>query len=148
VITITLPPLRERRDDIEPLAQHFLESAARRMKKEVRALDGPALDLMLRYDWPGNVRELENVIERAVILARGGLVTAALLPLEGPRRTDTPLPEPHSPLVPLEEMERRHIAGVLKETGFHKSKSADILGISRKTLDRKIVEYHLEEERR
>ena len=145
VISINLPPLRERRDDIEPLARHFLEIATRRMKKDVRTIDDEALAVLMRYDWPGNVRELENVIERAVILARDGSITAALLPLEGGRRESVVAPAEAAPLVALEEMERRHITSVLRETGFHKSRSAEILGISRKTLDRKIVEYGLDE---
>jgi DNA-binding NtrC family response regulator len=143
VISINLPPLRDRREDIEPLARHFLEIATRRMKKDVRGIDAEALDVLMRYDWPGNVRELENVIERAVILARDGSITAALLPLEEGRRENAAAPAKGAPLIALEEMERRHITAVLRETGFHKSRSAEILGISRKTLDRKIAEYGL-----
>ncbi len=145
VISINLPPLRERRDDIEPLARHFLAIATRRMKKDVRTINDEALAALMRYDWPGNVRELENVIERAVILARDGCITAALLPLEGGRRESVAPPAEAATLIALEEMERRHITSVLRETGFHKSHSAEILGISRKTLDRKIVEYGLGE---
>jgi len=143
VISINLPALRERREDIEPLARHFLKIAARRMKKNVREIDNTALEALVRYDWPGNVRELENVMERAVILARGNSLTAALLPLESARRGENAAPAGATALIPLEEVERRHITGVLRETGFHKSRSASILGISRKTLDRKIAEYGL-----
>jgi two-component system response regulator HydG len=142
VISINLPSLRERREDIEPLARHFLKIAARRMKKNVRDIDDAALEALMRYDWPGNVRELENVIERAVILTRGTSITAALLPLEGVRRESAVVAE-STALITLEEMERRHITAVLRETGFNKSRSASILGISRKTLDRKIAEYGL-----
>ncbi len=145
VISINLPPLRERREDIEPLARHFLETAARRMKKEVRAIDDAALEALVRYDWPGNVRELENVIERAVILAKNGMISAGLLPLGG--RKEAPAPAGSPPLVSLDEVERRHITAVLRETGFHKSRTAEILGLSRKTLDRKISEYGLDERR-
>lgn len=144
VITLTLPPLRERKDDIEPLAQHFLELQAQRMKRNVRTFDRAALDLLLAYDWPGNVRELENVIERAVILCRSEEITASLLPLR-PQQAEInpPVPASTTPaaLIPLDEVERLHIVTVLKETSFHKSLSAEILGISRKTLDRKIIEY-------
>jgi two-component system response regulator HydG len=139
VITITLPPLRERREDIEPLARHFLDISTRRMKKDVRGIDEDALQALLQYDWPGNVRELENVIERAVILARGGTITAGLLPLGG--RRDMPAAPAGSSLVALYEVERQHITAVLRETGFRKSRTAEILGISRKTLDRKIAEF-------
>jgi len=141
VITIPLPPLRERREDIEQLARHFLRIYNAKMKKEVRGIDAPALEIMTTYDWPGNVRELENVIERAVILCRGDQITSELLPLDRRRETT---PQPAAPdLAGLDEVERRHIESVLTQTGFHKSRSAAILGISRKTLDRKIAEYGL-----
>ncbi len=142
VISISLPPLRERRDDIEPLARHFLKASTRRMKKDVRGIEDDALQALLQYDWPGNVRELENVMERAVILARGGMITIGLLPL-GARRETVNAPAGKTPLVGLDEIERLHITSILKETGFHKSRAATILGISRKTLDRKISEYNL-----
>jgi len=145
VITINLPPLRDRREDIEPLAYHFMESLLRRMKKDVRGIDDDALKILVQYDWPGNVRELENVIERAVILAKSGMITAKLLPL-GARR-ETAATAGSAPLVALDEVERQHIVAVLKETNFHKSRTAEILGISRKTLDRKIAEYGLGDER-
>ncbi|MBL0225874.1 MAG: sigma-54-dependent Fis family transcriptional regulator [Geobacteraceae bacterium] len=142
VISITLPPLRDRREDIEPLARHFLAVTTRRMKKDVRDIDADALQALLQYDWPGNVRELENVIERAVILARSGVITSALLPL-GARRETFPITTNVAPLVSLDNIERQHITAILKETGFNKSRAAEILGISRKTLDRKIAEYGL-----
>jgi two-component system response regulator HydG len=142
VITINLPPLRKRRDDIEPLARHFLKASTRRMRKNVTDIDDDALQALLRYDWPGNVRELENVMERAVILARSTKISLRLLPL-GARRETFPVATSVSPLIALEKIERQHITSVLKETGFHKSRAAEILGISRKTLDRKIAEYGL-----
>ncbi|MDK9717879.1 MAG: sigma-54 dependent transcriptional regulator [Trichlorobacter sp.] len=139
VISLTLPPLRERPEDIEPLARHFVRRFAARMKKELHGIDPDALLCMTRYHWPGNVRELENVIERAVILAQGNLLTSDLLPVcsrSTPLRVDEA-----TPLVSLEALERQHILGVYKQTGFHKSKTAEILGVSRKTLDRKLAEY-------
>jgi two-component system response regulator HydG len=141
VIGIPLPPLRERVEDVEPLAQHFLAIYASRMKKMVRSISDEAIRTLMNYDWPGNVRELENVIERAVILAKTDTLTADLLPV-GARKGDG-LKKQAGQLVPLDEIERRHIHSVLLETGFHKSRTAEILGISRKTLDRKIVEYDL-----
>ncbi len=144
VISINLPPLRERREDIEPLALHFLKSSTRRMKKEVTGIEDDALQALLQYDWPGNVRELENVMERAVILARGNMITIGLLPLGARRDAISALAGP-SPQITLDEIERQHITAILKETGFHKSRASQILGISRKTLDRKIAEYHLTE---
>lgn len=139
VISLTVPPLRERPEDVEPLARHFLRRCASRMKKELHDLEPAALDLLRSYHWPGNVRELENVIERAVILARGPFLSADLLPVGS--RKPVAQPQEETPLIPLDEVERQHILAVLKQTGFHKSNTADILGISRKTLDRKLAEY-------
>lgn len=139
VISLNLPPLRERIEDIEPLTRHFLHRFASRMKKDIHGVDPDALVCMSRYHWPGNVRELENVIERAVILAQGNMLTSDLLPV-----CNKPLSlrvDEATPLVSLNVLERQHILGVFKQTGFHKSKTAEILGISRKTLDRKLVEY-------
>ncbi|MDD2852975.1 MAG: sigma-54 dependent transcriptional regulator [Desulfuromonadaceae bacterium] len=144
VISVMLPPLRERRDDIEPLARHFLKYSSRRMKKEVLDIDTVALQALVQYDWPGNVRELENVIERAVILARGDAITINLLPLDA-RREPAPVPKLAPSLLALDMIERQHIIAVLKENDFHKSRTAEILGISRKTLDRKLAEYSLVE---
>ncbi len=139
VISLTAPPLRERPEDIEPLAQHFLRRFAARMKKELHGIDSEALRCMERYHWPGNVRELENVIERAVILAQSRLLTAELLPVCNRKQPSVP-PEA-APPVSLEELERRHILGIYRQSSGHKSKTAEILGISRKTLDRKLAEY-------
>jgi len=108
----------------------------------VHGIDDDALQALLQYDWPGNVRELENVMERAVILARGDMITIGLLPLDT-RREAPPSSTGAAPLVALDEIERQHITSILKETGSHKSRAAEILGISRKTLDRKIAEYRL-----
>jgi DNA-binding NtrC family response regulator len=143
VISLTLPPLRERPEDVEPLAKHFLRKFSGRMKKELHDLEPEALELLKGYQWPGNVRELENVIERAVILARGPLLSADLLPVG--RRPAAPAPLDELPMVPLDQIERQHILGILKQTGFHKSRTATVLGISRKTLDRKLVEYGVKE---
>lgn len=139
VISLTVPPLRERPEDLEPLARHFLRRYAGRMKKDVHGLEPAALELLRSYHWPGNVRELENLIERAVILARGPLLTADLLPVGGRKPAVQQTEE--TPLVSLDEVERQHILAVLKQTGFHKSHTAEVLGISRKTLDRKLAEY-------
>ena len=146
VISITLPSLRERREDIEPLARHFLNISARKMKKDVRGIDDLALQSLMQYDWPGNVRELKNIIERAVILAQGSAISSSLLPWGG--QLSVQAATATCTLVALDDVERKHIATVLRETGYHKSRAAEILGISRKTLDRKIAaiamgEHHL-----
>jgi two-component system response regulator HydG len=146
VISVSLPPLRKRREDIEPLANHFLKASTRRMKKEVRGIEADALQALMQYDWPGNVRELENVMERAVILARNGMITLGLLPL-GARRETFPAETNVAPMVSLDLIEQQHITSILNATGFNKSRAAETLGISRKTLDRKIAEYGLENDK-
>ncbi len=147
VITIELPPLRERPEDIEPLALHFLRRFAGRMSKEIYTIEAEALLALQRYSWPGNVRELENVMERAVILTGGTSITAAVIPLRSAvaatvAEKPTP-PTPRPQMVPLEEMERHHIEAVLRGTGYHKSRTAEILKISRRTLDRRITDFGL-----
>ncbi len=141
VINIPLPPLRDRKDDVEPLAMHFLKKYSLRMKKKVNGVSPEALACLCGYDWPGNIRELENVIERAVILARTDEITPKELPIW--RKQPETVAKREVGLISLENVERDHIERTLANTGYHKSKSAEILGISRKTLDRKIVEYSL-----
>lgn len=140
VININLPPLRERKEDIEPLAWFLLGKYSRRTRKKVTGITAGALRRLAEYDWPGNVRELENVIERAVILAKGSEITEALLPIgSGEIAPPPPEEEPTS----IESVERSHISKILKKTGYHKTRSAELLGITRKTLNRKIAEYAL-----
>ncbi len=141
VISIPLPPLRERKEDMEPLAQHFLKKYSQRMHKELTGFTSEALDLMTDYTWPGNIRELENVVERAVILARSSKITAENLPMW--KKPAAPVTALEERLTSLDQIEREHIRSTLTQTGFHKSRTAEILGISRKTLDRKIAEYSL-----
>ena len=139
VISLHLPPLRERPEDVEPLARHFLNKFAHRMSRTIAAISREALNALEAHSWPGNVRELENVMERAVILTRGNEVALGVLPL---KMTAAPLePVVHGDEVSLESVEIGHIRRVLDRTGFHKARSAEILGISRKTLDRKIAEF-------
>ena len=151
VISIELPPLRERPEDIEPLTLHFLRRFAGRMSKSIHSIDPEALEALQKYSWPGNVRELENVMERAVILTNGTSITPSVIPLRSAVATDSlrrpdspPAPSAHpSRMVPLEEMERHHIEAVLRGTGYHKSRTAEILKISRRTLDRRISDFNL-----
>lgn len=140
VITISLPPLRERREDIEPLVRHFITKHTKRMQKQVTGISAEALRLMLTYPWPGNIRELENVVERAVILARDPVISAENLPL-WQSGDDVESPQHQYQPVPLEAVEQEHIRQTLEKTGYNKSRAAEILGITRKTLDRKINEY-------
>lgn len=147
VISINLPPLRDRPEDIEPLARHFLRRFASRMSKDIRDIAPEGLAALHSYGWPGNVRELENVMERAVILTGGSAITADVIPLQAGRSAVQPpaLPVPKPEMVALEEMERQHIEAVLKENRYNKSRTAEILAISRRTLDRRIAEFGLME---
>ncbi len=141
VITIHPPPLRERKEDVEPLARHFLTKFAHRMKKTVDTITGDALRILTEYHWPGNIRELENIIERAVILTRDNRITADLLPIT--RSDIAPSNISGDGKDSLESIERSHIIWILKKTGYHKTRTAEILGVTRKTLDRKISDYGL-----
>ncbi|MBE0556188.1 MAG: sigma-54-dependent Fis family transcriptional regulator, partial [Proteobacteria bacterium] len=145
VVPLILPPLRERREDIPLLADHFLALFREKNRKPIKAISGKALDLLIRYDWPGNVRELENVIERAVILARDEVLVPADLPpqirmLSGEAGQDTfAIPSGMS----LDEMERALIVKTLEETGGNRTRASEILGINRRTLQNKLKEYGL-----
>lgn len=146
VITLEVPPLRQRRDDIPLLAAHFLQVFAERNRKDIRGFAPRALDALRLYDWPGNVRELENTVERAVILAMGDLVTEqelprALLAAADNPQDQGPLPTPPGGDTTLEALERRAIAEALQATGNNKSEAARRLGITRATLHNKLQKY-------
>ncbi len=141
VVSLTIPPLRDRREDIPLLASHFLERIMR--KNEIEALpavSGEAMRLLMNYPWPGNVRELENSLEHAVVLSRGETIRAAHLPPElshsgrGGRLQEVPL---HSP------QEKDLLEAALQRAGWNRSRAARRLGIDRTTLWRKIREYGL-----
>ena len=138
VVTIELPPLRERKEDIPVLAQHFLNKFALENDKEVTGFSPEATKSLLDYDWPGNVRELENAVERGVILAKGSLVTVADLPQESASLARS-VPIGRA----LREVERNHILSVLNGTGGNYSEAARVLGITRMTLYNKAREYSL-----
>jgi DNA-binding NtrC family response regulator len=136
-IAIQLPALRDRAVDIPLLARRFLEQFG---KANPPSLAPDAIELLGRYPWPGNVRELKNVIERAVLLSRGPLIRAADLTLQLP--SSEPVERSSAgPAISLAELERRHIESVLHETSWHQGRAASALGISSKTLYRKIREY-------
>ncbi|MCR5813308.1 MAG: sigma-54 dependent transcriptional regulator [Desulfovibrio sp.] len=143
VISLEVPALRNRREDIPVLAAHFLEVFARRNKKELKGFAPKAMDSLLRYPWPGNVRELENAVERAVIMAKESFIDRQDLPpaLLGaiPENADNPLAG-----MTLDHVERLAIEQTLKETGENKSETARRLGITRATLHNKLKKYSLE----
>jgi DNA-binding NtrC family response regulator len=143
VIQVTLPPLRDRREDIPALAEHFLARAATKLGR-TRRLSPAALERVLRYPWPGNVRELENAIERAAILSRSETVE----PDDLPPHVSAGLQLGPSPALPrqitLAEAERAHILTTLERFGRNHSGAAEALGIGRTTLWRKLKEYGIE----
>jgi two-component system, NtrC family, response regulator HydG len=145
ILDIEVPPLRDRRDDIEGLVAHFLELTARQHGSKPKSVNAEALDVLVQYDWPGNVRELRNTVERAVAIAPGNEIT--IDDVRFSRLQDgTPLPESESVYKPLslKEIERRHIDATLQFTRWVKRETARILGIERSTLDRKLKSYGLE----
>lgn len=136
VITINMPSLRERREDISLLASHFLEEYSKKNKKDIRGFDPQVMDILVNYDWPGNVRELENLIERAVILCPYDQINMECLPrklrekdYDEPSRTED---------LNLIEMEKRVILKALDKTSWNQSKASKLLGITRKQLRTKM----------
>ncbi|HND11627.1 MAG TPA: sigma-54 dependent transcriptional regulator [Pseudomonadota bacterium] len=143
VISISVPPLRERGDDILLLAHRFLQEFARRDGKPLDGFAPGVASQLLRYDWPGNVRELRNTIEGAVTMARGQKVTLDDLPglfLQHPGSTETVIASTGE-LLPLSEVERRHVLAILDAVGGNKSEAARILGVDRKTLQARLQRY-------
>ncbi len=137
-IAVALPPLRERVVDIRPLAEHFLQRFG---GESAPHLTDDAVEALLAYSWPGNVRELRNVMERTVLVHGSGSVSAGEIPLRGIDRVGS-LATADPPLS-LEQMERRHIEAVLRRFAWHQGRAAEVLGISAKTLYRKMREYGL-----
>ena len=142
VIEIRLPPLRERREDIPLLVEAFLQKCAQSSHRPVRGVAESALALLIDYAWPGNVRELENVIERAVTLSRSEKIGADDLPpmIQGARGDRRVIDEAAERTLPLNEVEKEYILRILEKTGGNKYQAANILGIDRKTLYRKLGE--------
>jgi two-component system response regulator HydG len=146
VISLSVPALRERPEDIPQLARHFLGRFVQRNRKSIRGFTPRAMDMLLRHDWPGNVRELENAVERAVILAPGEMITEHDLPAALRANGD------HAPAKDreatagqsLEDAEREAIARTLEMVGHNKSEAARVLGVTRVTLRSKMKKFGLE----
>jgi DNA-binding NtrC family response regulator len=142
VVSIDLPPLRERKDDILILVKFLLEKMHLETGKRVDIIPQKTMDQLIEYSWPGNVRELENTLRRAVLLSHGSVLLPETLHLDGNRDGDR-----FSLVIkPLHEVEREHIENILIYTAYEKKRAAEILGISRPTLDRRIKEYGLEDQ--
>ncbi|MEX0586008.1 MAG: sigma-54-dependent Fis family transcriptional regulator, partial [Pirellulales bacterium] len=147
VVEIVVPSLRKRTEDIPVLATHFLQKYVEETGRKLLGFTPEAMDQMLRYRWPGNVRELKNVVERAVVLSRGPYIDRIDLLLSNIATAgdtaDVSAAGRFEP-VSLEDVERRHIHATLQATNWNKSQTAQILGIERSTLDRKIRRYELD----
>jgi DNA-binding NtrC family response regulator len=147
VVELRLPPLRQRAEDVPLLIEGLLSKINREVHKHVRAVPPETMAALVRYPWPGNVRELENALTRAVVLSQGEVLEARHLPMlskDAPRSSPSTVPPPAEPeLMPLREMERRHIERVLAAVAWNKRRACAVLEISRPTLDRKIDEYNL-----
>lgn len=135
VVKLTMPPLRERRDDIPLLIQHFIEIYAKSFQRDVKGFDSDAMKKLVAHDWPGNVRELQNLIERSIALADTPLMK--LEEITSLRSTDTI----DSDLPSLEELERRYILKLLDRFNDSRDKTAETLGINKSTLWRKLQHY-------
>lgn len=146
VFPITIPPLRERKDDIKILVYHFIKKYCEKLNIKEKRISEDTLKKLISYSWPGNVRELENTIERAVLLSKNEEISVNELPkkvneneplnLVGDAKLENPT---------LEEIEKAYIFWVLKNSGWHKSKASQVLGIDNSTLYRKIEKYGLKE---
>jgi len=137
VITISIPPLRDRKDDILPLATHFMNKHSNENKKNVNSISPEAKSILQSYHWPGNVRELENTVSRAVIFETGENLSAESLPERMTAPTNT-TPMSGEDLMTLEEVSRSYIRKVLEMTGGNRAKASEILGINRTSLWRMI----------
>lgn len=145
VMPITLPPLRERREDILPLVQHFITYFDQKLNRQVQGITSKAEVLLESYNWPGNIRELRNVVERAVILCAGDRIHAGDLPLGGVEDWEaTAAQEDGEQYLSLDEVEHLHIQRILSATGQNLSRGAEILGVTRTTLYNKLRKYGLD----
>jgi DNA-binding NtrC family response regulator len=144
VFTIVLPPLKERREDIPLLVHHFIEKFNGETGKHVQGVSPPAMSVLQSYAWPGNIRELRNTVERAMILVDGEIIGEEHLPpdMEGTRAEAATLRVPLG--IPIEKVEKEYILASLQRNGGNKARTAEILGISEKTLYNKLNRYAAE----
>ncbi|WP_029910064.1 sigma-54-dependent transcriptional regulator [Pelobacter seleniigenes] len=145
VVPLHLPPLRERTMDIPALAEHFLHRYSHKNRKDIRSIQADAMEALLAYQWPGNIRELENAIERAVILCLEEKIALQHLPQQVRQAFAETTERPFAirPGLTLKDMEKELILSTLRQTGENRTKAAEILGITRQTLQNKLKEYGL-----
>ncbi|MFN0195173.1 MAG: sigma 54-interacting transcriptional regulator [Planctomycetaceae bacterium] len=146
VVEVPVPPLREHKSDIPRLVRYFVERFIKKSGQVIRGISDKAMEMLVAYDWPGNIRELQNAVERAVVLASSEIiqVTDIRLSTLGSSESDGPAAVPSAAgyrEVPLEVIEQEHILTTLELTNGNKSRAAQILGIERSTLDRKLKRY-------
>ncbi len=141
VFQIHLPPLRERPEDVLPIAEHFLERFAGAMGRRIEGFSQASREVLMRYPWPGNVRELANAVERALVVCRGTTIEPHHLPIH-PSGHDQTAEDPDD--LSLEGVERRQVQRVLKLTEFNVTRAAKLLGVDRVTLYNKMRKYHIE----
>ena len=145
VVGIALPPLRERRADVRPLAERFIALAQKEHGKRLREVEPEWYARLEAYAWPGNVRELRNVVEAAVVTAPGEVLEASRLRLDGPaaKAEETPGVWAVPTGLTLEEIEKKILEDALRKNGGNRSLTAEQLGLSRRTIQRKIQDYGL-----
>jgi DNA-binding NtrC family response regulator len=145
VVMISIPPLRERKEDIPALIDHFLKRYADENGKEIQGISSEAQDVLLKYDYPGNVRELENIIERAVVIAREDVISVEDLPFRESMREPIEDRKAEEGLLrgSIEELEKKLIVDAMEKAGDHQSRAADLLGISERMLRYKLKKYGL-----
>jgi DNA-binding NtrC family response regulator len=146
VVTILIPPLRERRSDVSLLMDHFLRHFAEKNSKTIRGLTHEARDILLRYDYPGNVRELENIIERAVVLTRDDVIGIGDLPLTAQEPETADRGGEANLTVAVEALERRMIKDALARSDGVQTRAAELLGMSERALRYKLIKYGFREE--
>ncbi len=143
VISLYLPPLVDRKDDIPLLANHFLKKFCEIQRKNIERISDEVIETLMNYEFPGNVRELENIIERAVAIAQGPIIELSHLPLDLQQHPHLIRRHKKREFLTLEENEREYIEWVLKQTKGNKTRAAEILGIDRVSLWRKLKRYQL-----
>ncbi|MBN2542661.1 sigma-54-dependent Fis family transcriptional regulator [bacterium] len=145
VVAMEVPPLRERREDIPLLIEHFVKKYAIENGKTIKFVDGDALDILIKYDWPGNVRELENTIERAIVVVKKHFIGLEELPtlIKDKASTVAKDAEYSDETLSLQDIEKNHIETILEATEWNIKKAADVLEIDRTTLYNKLKKYKL-----
>jgi DNA-binding NtrC family response regulator len=142
---IHIPPLRERKEDIPLLMDHFLINISSKLKKSIKGIEKHAMEYLMDYPFPGNVRELKNIAERAVIMAQDGMIKEKHIAMENGFLSKSKTNSESEKLFPLQVIEKNIISQALKEANNNKSKTARLLGISRQALDRKITKLQIQD---